>query len=709
MPARPVTLPKPSWTRSSRVARRVACAVLLVLSLGGGALVAQPASPALVEGVQAFNEGRFDEAILLLRTARAADPARPEVYAPLAAALLERGNLHEAEAVADDGLARFPELPALRLIKAELLLQRQAFREALPLYRALLDEGEAPGVERSALVQRLGLIHRNLASTAANEGRYADAIAALHAALRYTPADADLRYNLIALQLQEGDLDGANASVGAGLALAPNHPDLLRAQTTLLVNLGDAETLQRVLAQRYEQTPGDVEVGLAYGQVLLANREARRAAEVFEALLNQHPRDPRIYTLLIAVNERAFNLPGVIATLRRQMAAFPNDPAVRQALGQVHERQEDWSAARGVYDSLAVLDGQAFRARVLHTRTYEAEELWPQAQSGYEALAQVHPDSSVALLGLGRVLEVRSDWPAAESVYTQLLTLQPTSDAWIRLGWVAEQRGRVTQAERAYRYALEAGGASAFLHDRLARLVYARGDAPDALDHATEALRQGLATTSQLQRVIEAELSTSGAPRRETQPDGSMQPDQSVSGGAWAVSPQDTPARRLAEADALIESAVLFLVEGYAEAEARSVLASQMATYEASGRWSYLLAHAAEHWGEPDQAAAHYRDAIRLAPRYRPAHLALGANREGVGDNAEAALAYSRARALDEAEPDAYEALLRVTSADALPALADRWHARYRTTPHNTVLRAFVIEALTRVGRYDEAAAIAHH
>ncbi|NBB72979.1 MAG: hypothetical protein GVY35_04790, partial [Bacteroidetes bacterium] len=38
-----------------------------------------------------------------------------------------------------------------------------------------------------------------------------------------------------------------------------------------------------------------------------------------------------------------------------------------------------------------------------------------------------------------------------------------------------------------------------------------------------------------------------------------------------------------------------------------------------------------------------------------------------------------------------------------LGALIARWHARYRATPSNTVLRDHLIEALHKAGRYEEA------
>jgi lipopolysaccharide biosynthesis regulator YciM len=101
---------------------------------------------------------------------------------------------------------------------------------------------------------------------------------------------------------------------------------------------------------------------------------------------------------------------------------------------------------------------------------------------------------------------------------------------------------------------------------------------------------------------------------------------------------------------------------------------------------------------------SHYEKAIRYSPQLRKAHLALAQLFEQAGQNKDAITAYERVLSLDAQKPEAYDALIRLyRKTGKLDKLCDRWKARYRGNTDNETLKEFLIEALHKAERYEEA------
>ncbi|MEM0961872.1 MAG: tetratricopeptide repeat protein [Bacteroidota bacterium] len=650
--------------------------VLALLAVGASA------QTPLAGGLRAYSEGRFDEAIRLLDDARRSEPSRRDVYAPLAVSLAQVGDKRRAEAVADDGLRRFPDDTALLLVKGEMLVQRDALADAVPIYERLAQR-EVDEVPRAQIVGRLQSLLRTLVTQRFESGDARGAAEWSRAALHREPSDPALHHALASALAQDGRPGEALAAAEAGLRVAPDDLRLLDARGGLLLQAGDAEGALAPLAAVYADDSTNVEVGLRYAMALVGARNPRRAGEVVEGLLAVHPRDLRIYEALVAINRRMRYTSGVIAALRRRLAVFPDDAEARVALAETYEAVGRWEAARGVYDTLGTT--QPERARLAIARTYEAEGDRRTAAELYRDLDVETNGRPEVLRALGRIYEGLGAWPDVREVTDRLLTEEPTADAWARRARAAWALRRPQRALDAYRQslALDPDLTNALLG--LATVLLSQGDTTAAFERATHAVRQGLADVEAARAII--------------QPEGSVQVPPPPDGEPVS------PAVRLARIDALADSAFAFWSASFDPARTEPILQGLLTATPDWGRVQYL---AGTHYARHDdlaRAETHWTEAARLAPRHRPTHLALGRLHEQQGRLDRATLDYERARSLDEDTPDAYRALVRVSrQRGTLDALLDSWRLRLRSTPRNDVLRAELVDALNRAGRYEEAA-----
>lgn len=122
------------------------------------ALAPERAWPRRVLGARLLRWGRAEEAIPWLREAIALDPEHAETHHALAIALAQAGQKSRAEAALRDALVRFPRERALLLSLSALLIERQAYAEALEVYAQVvrLWPAFAPAhVGRAILLARL--------------------------------------------------------------------------------------------------------------------------------------------------------------------------------------------------------------------------------------------------------------------------------------------------------------------------------------------------------------------------------------------------------------------------------------------------------------------------------------------------------------------------------------------------------------------------
>lgn len=294
-------------------------------------------------GQIAVLERRFEDAIPLLETALAADPAATEVHYPLAQAHRALGD----EARARDHLDRFklraPEIadPLLDELQAATKRSLPAFKRAIHAVR----EGDyATAVEE--LRAGLEIEPENAAARVSHArvlylvGRRDEAAAELERALALDP-DQSLAHLLVgALAQQRGELESAVDAYRRVLALEPSHPgalyqlanlDLLAgrhaeamegygrllqadpavAPAHVLGLVASARTgrpeseIAAALAARVETDPNDLQARYALGRLLAAAKDSRvrdpeRALELANTLMARQPIPPHLSLLALA-------------------------------------------------------------------------------------------------------------------------------------------------------------------------------------------------------------------------------------------------------------------------------------------------------------------------------------------------------------------------------------------------------------------------
>jgi tetratricopeptide (TPR) repeat protein len=378
-------------------------------------------------GLIALDEGDVDGAIHQFEQAIDRGAATPEVRVNLARALLQKGDLTQARAVATDLLRRNPEekqaevlLAAVAIKEGRLDEAEAGLRKALRLdpnmqlahtklgevlQRQGRDDEALAEFERSVAIAPLSPVeHNHIGNLHRKHGRIDAAMAAYGDALRADPQYVGA-YNNLGLCLQEkGRFDEAGALYAKALAIRPENPILRNSLATLLAARGRKEEalaeVDRALASQpdwpvalgnkatllfemgrmpearkaYERwvavEPDNVESRLGYALVLLQAQDAGAASAQFEAVLKRDPKNLRAHVALGEGCLRRGDLGCAASHLEAAVASEGKVPRAWNSLGEVYLRQGHPDRAAAAFKrSLAIDPSQPeVRARLAAAR-----------------------------------------------------------------------------------------------------------------------------------------------------------------------------------------------------------------------------------------------------------------------------------------------------------------------------------------------------
>lgn len=649
------------------------------------------------EGLQAYQDGRYEAAVPHLETALAADSLRPRVYAMLALSLSRTGRLGEAEAVLASGRQVVGGQPLLQMTRAELLRRKGHLAEALSVYQDLEKRQAQSRVSSGPmgpafLSERIGRVHRELGVEAHAAGDTARAQSHLRRALRKAPSPGTYG-DLGVLYLEQGRAHKALEMADSGLAEAPDTSEaagrLLRLKASSLRRLGKtdplADTYERLAALR----PRDVEIQIGYGQALIRDGRQQAGIDHLRSLLGRFPSERRPYEALISLYDRYQNSERALQVLRQMRTRFPEDPEIVRRIADRLGALGRLGDAKATYDTLQTQTGNVAAAARARAEIYEAEGRYGRAAEEYRRALQEGPAQEPLFRDLGRAIEKDGRWLAALDIYERWVGQSREPGPHVHRGRAFQHLGRLDSARLAYERALGREASHPLPAARLATLLWQEGRPDAAFDRAVEAIRLGL----------------SGKPPRQM-PAGRV--DTSAFDGEGVPSARQRRRQRASRWwRQSVDEAFAHLTRRYPRDRVDPALTKLQDAFPGAARLHLLLSRYYEDAGRSRAARRAASRAVELEPGVPETHRARARASVALGDTAAAISAYRRAFALDRTDRESVSALIDLREGQGrLETLIRRWRRRYGTRPSQP-LREALIEALHKAGRYGEAQKIA--
>jgi len=221
-------------------------------------------------------------------------------------------------------------------------LKAQDFAKA----KALLSEARSESPKDPQAAFYLGVALEGLSDATGASAAYKDAVA-------LDPKLTEASVNLSALLLDQKDAAGALSAAELGLKTAPKQPDLLLNRALALEASGKKEESLKAYGAAVAAAPGNIELRIAYAELLTAAKDEKAALEQLRAVSTTD--DPKLLEKLAQKFGRLHAFADCIAVLDKAIKA--SDSAnlhVRRAVCR-HDQKDD-AGALSDYEAALKLD-----------------------------------------------------------------------------------------------------------------------------------------------------------------------------------------------------------------------------------------------------------------------------------------------------------------------------------------------------------------
>lgn len=393
--------------------------------------------------------GKPDQALPQLQKAVALKPGDRSAQFQLVAVLRSLGQTQQATQIVEQlRKEQGKEFLNSQLVsegtKANDLLQAGKPAEAAQIYRHMLEESP----DNAWTAYNLALALEAMRDTKGAED-------ALRKAIAINPKLANIRAELGALELAEGDLQSAQKSLESALDLAPELVEARGNLAMLYARKGDLVSAERLLRQALEDNPKYKEGHLNLGLILAQQNRKSDAEKELDKAVALAPKDPATLStvgkakvqlgkvsegvaLLGQVVDLAPNLAAAHLDLSLALAASYNLPA---ALVQTSE------AVR-----LAPQSGTAhfYRGRVLYDLGRSNE-----ARAEFETASRLDAQIPGPRYFLALIDKQQGKYELAANLLEETVKLQPSNvRAWYMLGQCLQQNSETAKALVAWRKAI---------------------------------------------------------------------------------------------------------------------------------------------------------------------------------------------------------------------------------------------------------------
>lgn len=635
----------------------------------------------MFQAKQAFQNQEYHKVVSITGKILKKDSLNLQAHQLRASSLLAQKQVMQAEEAADHGLRIFPKAPSLLWIKAESLLQRGDIDAALPIYQQLRNANTSFSEEM--IRQRLGLIYQSKGGTYYNNDKLELAEKNLEKAKDFMPDTLASYSNLALVYIKQEKWDKALEVIDEGRGRFPNEAGLQQIRANILLKNGDYDKVISEYEDLYQKNTNNLDVALPYAQLLMARGNKEKASEIYDKLIEENANQRKIYESLVEFYDHRHNQDAKRQALRKMQEQFPGDVSILKRIAQTYEKKDEWKSARAVYDSVQTMEGISKNISIAIARTFIQEDSLSAADEIYKQALKNSPLDEELLKLRGKLQQNAKQWEASEKTFTTLAEINNSSYAYSRLAYAQAELGDTESAFTNYRKAMARRSEDPKVYLELSRMYMQKDSLRKAYEFGEKTLRMSLENVQELQQGIVRKL----------------EGNQNLA----EMQSAESEGMKFKEMNELAIHAFEFVTTSFPQKDIMPLLKSLRQDYPQSGRLLYLISQYYQKHEKNEEALLLLKQSVRLAPNLGKVHKALGAYYQESNHIIQAIQSYERALSVAP-EEELYIKLIELyRETGRLNWLCERWFAKYRANPNNKLLKEYLIAALHKADRFEEA------
>mgnify|MGYP000447848032 CR=1 FL=1 len=642
----------------------------------------------LFDALNFYENEQYEEAIPLLIEAMATDENNAEIPVLLVSSFVQLSRYKEALEAGEKAIERFPEEVRLYILTGEAAFNVDMNR-AISVYEDLrrvllnLPGQTSNGVSLNAVNQALSTLYEQRGSALFQSGNITESIAAYRRALRFNSRRMELHFNLAFLLYQSGNKTEAARILEEAIEQFPAEESLRLLLVEIKSGGGSTEDMVRVTRDLHNQFPDNTAYAIAYAVSLFNNNQPLDTIAFLEEMISKHPAEREFYTQLRDIHQMRRSMGAASDVMFRMMNAFPDDFQLKLDYGQslwfLEQFDKSFDFFSDVYEQRnhPEVGRLAGNTLLLNNKTQEAFEWYQKLVKQWPTHAAIHRETAL-------IAEALEENEKAFALFSAHAALSYDGFSMLKAADYAKtDEQRTTYLEMAQQ-TMFAPIANYLIARPIASIHQLKDEEIVFLASDMILLSTSLESTrmQQMEQRID-EVSPEITPELFSQDIESIYLNEKLTAFLYGLTTRLPLARAINIFNALIDEHP-----------------QQPFLY-------YQKARVLQTAGENESAFEQLRIANQLGLNTPELHLLMGATLYGMGMAQQAILSFERVLVLDKKNTIAYRQIIDISQREGqLNQLADRWLTRFRNDSSNEVLREFLIEALQKADRNEEARAL---
>jgi tetratricopeptide (TPR) repeat protein len=372
--------------------------------------------------------------------------------------------------------------PETRNKYADALFEDNRLDEAAKLYEEILAEDRRNG----AVLSRLGQIYRQ-------QTKYAQAREALNRALALNRNDLGIRFNLVLVDRDEGNIEDGIRSLREILDATEKtryNPEERRSRAFFLTHLG----LLQSLLLRYDEAVATFQqvrelsdaadrprIDRLIGDTYRTAKSLDKAISHLEVAIKEAPESRDLQMAYADAVSAAGRPDDGIRMLQRMVGPEP-DLELLSAMAGIYEGAKRFSEAQAIVDRALKMFPDEKDVYFLQGALHERQKKFTEAEQAFRKALELDENDPSVLNYLGYMLADRGmKLDEALMMVTKAVESDPINGAFLdSLGWVYFKMDRLDLAEQYLKRALIFAANNATMHDHLGDVYFKRGQFREA-------------------------------------------------------------------------------------------------------------------------------------------------------------------------------------------------------------------------------------
>lgn len=670
--------------------------LLFICAIIPSAIQAQTKGFDYTRGVEFYEQGLYKKAIEPFERAIKTNPYDMDAYLYLSTSYLAEKQYENAIQTVQKGLTHSHNYIRLMMVEAEVYYQMDDDK-AIEVYKKVEQiiekepSQEIDGITLEQVKTALGQLHYKSGNEDFEKGRINSSIKNYRNAISYSPDSLNIQNNLAYVLLQAGRWDEAIKELDKAIKKFPAENQFLFMKGQAYRGAEKWQEMSDTFYTLYQRDTSNLSNAVIYGQSLLIINQAQKANDFLLGLLEDNPKEKELYELIIQINESRYNYKGKRNVLELQRKAFPEDTKVVEELAQTNILTGDFEKAQQIYDSLATVTSNA-KYKWLSAQTWLFIPDYENAAIAYRNLTPEFLDRADYLAEAALIERQNEENKLAKELYHKSYNLEDNPEVALALMELYVQEGDEKQTLEFANHLIGTNYQGVGL---LLDLKYSKNQVNEevTVDKTKQSLINMFSYYESIQNALVAE-----AEEIKNKP-------ETISETLQPKLLQDV--NKLDNIARYIEDWYLYIKSEFTYNDASNILDDIILKYPDSAILYYFKGRLAFQNGELNISEYNAKKSIELGAKEPEVQFLLAeiyAKQEKIK---EAILSYERTITLDEKYEKAYERLVTISQKKGmLDELNDRWLSRYNNNQENEILQKYLIEALHKDGRFDEATEI---